>query len=102
MKTTKTTVHFRIDGRAICYKHYSAHEFVSFGDYTGSVGNVQCFASLTVKAPSGRERTTTTDYVGKPVSVCLKRPGQPDAWFGLASRDDVIQANADRALAGAE
>jgi hypothetical protein len=102
MKTAKTTVHFHIDGRLICYKHYSAHEFVSFGEFTGRVGNVMCFGSLTVKAPNGRERTTTTEYIGKPVSVCLKRDGQPDAWFGLASRDDVVQANADRALAEAE
>lgn len=72
------------DGRVISNCVY---RFVSLGRYTGKVGSVECFASVTsIK----HKRLSPADMACRPFTIQVFTPeGELVSTFGIATRDQV-------------
>lgn len=84
-------VYFHQQGRELLER--AGMDFVGFGELSGRIGGMLCFASITVANDRGYRTTLTARDLSGPFRVKLWAAGERPEWFGIADHETVARIN---------
>jgi hypothetical protein len=68
--------------------------FIAFGPKVGTIGNADCFESITIDMGGRRQRVVTEADFGGPVSIRIVNRGGCSQWMGLCDSVAAVTSKA--------